>query len=170
MLPGVVTRTVAATDLGAISALHARVFGPGRFTRTAYRVREGTATVSSFCRVAVLGDRIIAAVRMTPVRIGGMSGALLLGPLAVDSDFANQGYARRIIGESLETARQAGVKIVILVGDEPYYGRLGFAPLPADRIRLPGPVNQARLLGLELVPGTLASFTGLVSADQKAPT
>ncbi len=42
-------RHVQPLDMPQISALHARVFGPGRFTRTAYRIREGTPDISVLC-------------------------------------------------------------------------------------------------------------------------
>lgn len=159
----VTTRSAAQADVPAISELSARVFGPGRFVRTAYRVREGTPDISSFCRVAMLDGRIIAAIRMTEITIGGEGEALLLGPLAVDPAFANLGYGRRLIAESMEAARAAGRQLVLLVGDMPYYGRLGFVPVPPGQIVLPGPVNPARLLALELQPGALKRFRGLVA-------
>lgn len=156
----ITTRAAALTDLGDILRLNARVFGPGRFGRTAYRIREGTPDVSPFCRVALLGDRIIASIRMTDIAIGGQGGALLLGPLAVDPEFANQGYGRRLIAESVEAARGAGREIVVLVGDMPYYGRFGFVPVPVGSMVLPGPVNPARLLALELRQGALERYRG----------
>jgi predicted N-acetyltransferase YhbS len=163
----VLTRLAAAEDVDEIASLHARAFGPGRFARTAYRVREGAATFSPFCRVCRIGGRLAAAVRFTPVRIGGSGGALLLGPLAVDPAFANRGYGRALAGEALEGARAAGVRLVVLVGDEPYYARLGFTRVPPGRIMLPGPIDLARLLAVELVPGALQDFAGRVEADAR---
>jgi predicted N-acetyltransferase YhbS len=46
----------------------------------------------------------------------------------------------------------------------PYYGRFGFVPVPPGQIRLPGPVDPARLLALELVAGALSDAVGLVQA------
>jgi predicted N-acetyltransferase YhbS len=158
MSPPITTRAIADADLAEIARLHARAFGPGRFARSAYRVREGSAPISPYCRVALLGNRIEA-------RIGATGGALLLGPLAVDPDHVNQGLGRRLIGEALEAARAGGIRLVVLVGDAPYYGRFGFAPVPRGQIALPGPVDPARILALELVPGTLADYRGLVSAE-----
>jgi predicted N-acetyltransferase YhbS len=164
----VAVRPVRPEDSAEIRALHARAFGPGRFARTAYRVREGTGELSPFCRVCLIGGRIIAAVRFTPVLIGDKDGALLLGPLAVDPDFANQGYGRGLVAEALEDARAAGIKLVVLVGDEPYYSRLGFRRIPRGQITMPGPVDPERLLALELLPGSLAEFSGRISADPRA--
>lgn len=156
-----------------VAELGARVFGPGRFARTAYRVREGKPDVSAFCRVATMGDRLVAAIRMTEITIGGRGGALLLGPLAVDPDFANQGHGRRLIAESAAAAREAGRELVLLVGDMPYYGRLGFIPVPKGQIEMPGPVDPARLLVLELQLGALERFRGPVVArvplNEEAP-
>jgi predicted N-acetyltransferase YhbS len=138
--------------------------GPGRFARTAYRVREAVGEdLSPFCRVSLLGDRLIAAVRFTPVSIGGKDGALLLGPLAVEPDVANRGYGRALAAHALEDARAAGVALVVLVGDEPYYARLGFRRIPRGRITLAGPVDPDRLLALELREGALAEYCGALA-------
>lgn len=164
----VTTRPLANTDLGAVSALHDRVFGPGRFTRTAYRIREtragGALQVSRLCRGAFLGPRMIASITMTEITIGGTGGAALLGPLAVDPDFAGQGYGRQLVGEALETASELGCKIVVLVGDEPYYSRFGFKCVPPGRIAFPGPVDPARILAAELEPGAGAAYQGMIAA------
>jgi predicted N-acetyltransferase YhbS len=158
------TRRAEPADLPAIAALQARAFSPGRFTRTAYRVREGAPDISPFCRVALMGDRLIAAVRMTPVTIGGQAGGVLLGPLAVEPDLAGRGYARRLVAEALDAARAGGEKLVLLVGDMAYYGRLGFAPVPPGQIALPGPFDPTRLLASELGAGELQKFGGMVAA------
>jgi predicted N-acetyltransferase YhbS len=163
-VPAVVTRRAEPADLPAIAALQARAFSPGRFARTAYRVREGAPILSPYCRVALIGERLIAAVRMTPITIGGQSGALLLGPLAVEPELAGRGYARRLVTEALDAARAAGETLVVLVGDMAYYGRLGFAPIPPGQIRLPGPVDPTRMLAAELVAGALEKFRGMVAA------
>ena len=159
----VVTRPAVPDDLPAMTALQSRAFSPGRFARTAYRVREGSGELSSFCRVALIGDRLVAALRLTPINVGGRSGALLLGPLAVDPDEAGRGYGRRLVAEFFDIARAEGIAVVVLVGDMAYYGRFGFAPVPPGQIRLPGPVDPARLLAAELQPGALAGFRGLVA-------
>jgi predicted N-acetyltransferase YhbS len=161
-------RPVVAEDLGAIRALHMRAFGPGRFARTAYRVREGTDASSRHCRVCLVEGRIAAAVRFTPILIGGKGGALLLGPLAVDPAFANQGYGRGLLAHALNDARASGIALVVLVGDEPYYGKLGFRRIPPGQITLPGPVDPRRLLAAEFAPGALDGYSGGVTPHQPA--
>ena len=162
----IVVRPVAPQDGAAIAALQARAFSPGRFARTAYRVREGAAPVSPYCRVCLIEGRVIAAVRFTPILIGGKGGALLLGPLAVDPAFANQGHGRGLVGAAMRAAQADGIQLVVLVGDQAYYEKLGFRRVPPGQIALPGPVDPSRLLAAELAPGALAAFAGLVTADR----
>lgn len=159
------SRHLTPDDLPLVSALHAKVFGPGRFTRTAYRIREGTSPISPYCRAAFLDGRMVAAVRFTEVSIGGNDKALLLGPLAVDPEFAGKGYGRGLIGEALAAATKDGMRLIVLVGDEPYYARFGFRPVPPGQIVLPGPVNPKRILAAELVPGALQSYHGPIVAQ-----
>jgi predicted N-acetyltransferase YhbS len=166
MSPNVLNRPVAPADLPLIEELHARVFGPGRFTRTAYRVREGTPPISRFCRAAFLDGRMVAAVRFTEIAVGGAGAALLLGPLVVAPEFAGQGFGRQLIAEALERAKADGVRLVVLVGDEPYYGRFGFRPVPPGQITLSGPVDPRRLLAAELEPGALAGYRGAIVAKR----
>lgn len=162
-------RAATPADTAAISALNAEVFGPGRFVRTAYRVRSGLRLVSPFCKVCVTDTgALVAAVRLAPIRIGDMDGALMLGPLAVDPAYAGQGHGRQLIADCLAQARRDGIRLVLLVGDEPYYGRLGFKLVPEGQIKLPGPVDPGRLLAAELVPGSLADAKGLVAGDRQA--
>ncbi len=162
----ITTRPLTTADTTALAALHASVFGPGRFVRTAYRVREGTPLVTRYCRGAFTEPNMIAALRMTPILIGQAGGALMLGPLAVGPDHANLGYGRRLIAESTETARSDGRTLILLVGNMSYYGRLGYVPVPPGQIVFPGPVDPARVLAIELVPGAVAAARGLVAADQ----
>lgn len=156
-------RALTISDYAARDALHDLVFGPGALTRTAYRVREGTQRHSPYCNAVWIDNQMIAMIRFTPVAIGGMAGALMLGPLAVAPIWANQGYGRQLIAHSHATAKSDGVKLVLLVGDLTYYARLGFVPVPPGQIRLPGPVDLNRLLALELVPGALGTMGGFVA-------
>jgi len=161
---GAITRHLTLADLPGVCRLQARVFGPGRFARTAYRIREGTPQVSPFCRGAFIGPALIASLRMTPVAIGASRPHLLLGPLAVAPEFSGQGFGRRLIAEALADGKARGMGIVTLVGDLPYYGRFGFSPVRPGTILFPGPVNPGRILACELTPGTLTAATGVVTA------
>jgi predicted N-acetyltransferase YhbS len=148
-------------DAQMLSELSAQAFGPGRFTRSAYRVREGVSPVGALCLCGFLDERLVGGIRFTSIRIGGEEGAALLGPLVVDPIEKGKGFGRALVEEGLARARAEGFSLVLLVGDMPYYGRFGFQPVPPGQITLPGPVEPARLLALEFIPGALAA-TGQV--------
>ncbi|MFT3730159.1 MAG: N-acetyltransferase [Hyphomicrobium sp.] len=168
MSPSLTIRPAQPADLAEISRLHARVFGPGRFARSAYRVREGKGHISRFCLVACLGNDIIASIRNTEIAIGGKSGAVLLGPVAVDGDHRSLGLGSKLIIAALDAARTGGARLVVLVGDSPYYGRFGFNVVPMGQIVFPGPVNPQRILACELAPNALGDYRGLVVAEPPA--
>ena len=147
-------------DAEPIERLNERVFGPGRFARTASRIRETTPADPSLSFVARVGTLLVGATTMTPIVIGE-APALLLGPLIVEPVFRSQGIGEALVKSSLEAAKAAGWKLVILVGDEPYYERMGFQRAPKSHISLPGPVDPERLLYCELEPGALAAAKGL---------
>ena len=88
-----------------------------------------------------------------------VTGSLVRKP-DVASFFAGGEAARSEPGLTLH--RCGDVPIVLLVGDMPYYGRFGFKPVPPGRIILPGPVDPARLLALELMPSMLEAASGRV--------
>lgn len=158
-LPALELRPLNDADWPQITRLDERAFGPGRFARTAYRLREGVAPEYSLSFVAHVGTFLVGSNIMTPIVVGGEQ-ALLLGPLTVDPSFRSRGIAEALIKRSLAAARTAGHKLVLLVGDAPYYARTGFKPAPAGRFLMPGPVDPARVLVCELAPGALEANPG----------
>ncbi len=153
----------AAGDAPAVERLAERAFGPGRFARTAYRLRELADPDWALCFVARVSTLLVGANRMTPLGIGG-TPALMLGPLTVDPAFRGRGIAAGLVARSLDAAREAGHGLVMLVGDEPYYRRFGFTRVPAGRLQMPGPVDAARVLWCELAPGASDGAAGPVGA------
>ena len=134
-------------DADAVAALNDDGFGPGRFAKTAYRLREGVAPVAALSFVAEGSGTLLGSVRFWPVRIGG-DEALLLGPLAVHSDARGRGIGLALMTRGIDAARAAGFAAIVLVGDEPYYARAGFTRLRG--VNFPGPVDRTRILGLAL--------------------
>ena len=147
-------------DAGAIEALVERCFGAGRYAKTAYRLREGVAPEPRLSFVAV-SKVVLGSVRFWPVAIGSQR-SLLLGPLAVEPELRGKGIGISLMQRGIDEARKLGFASMILVGDEPYYARVGFAKLPPGRVRMPGPVNPERLLGLALKEGALNALSGAV--------
>ncbi len=160
--PEILMRPEREEDIQALNDLAARAFGPGRFARTAHRVRESASVVEALSHTAWFGDELAGSIRFAPIQIGERSDVLLLGPLMVDAKWAGKGYGRALIEKGLELAKAQGFTLVLLVGDLPYYKRFGFQRVPPGQIVLPGPVDPSRLLGVELSPGALKNFEGSV--------
>jgi predicted N-acetyltransferase YhbS len=157
-----------AGDADAIERLHERTFGPGRYARTAYRIREGRGHALDLSFTARIGTLLVGSVRLTPISIGP-ANALLLGPLTVEPPFRDHGVGSALIKRALENAKAKGHKLVLLVGDEPFYARSGFKMIPKGQIKMPGPVDPARLLIAELVAGAADGVTGLIQPDFDSP-
>jgi predicted N-acetyltransferase YhbS len=151
-------------DGAAIERLHERTFGPGRYAKTAYRLREQVAHRLDLSFTARVGTLLVGSVRLSPVRIGE-TRALLLGPLTVEPLFRDRGVGQALIVRALDEARSKGHRLVILVGDESYYGKSGFKPIPPGRIVMPGPVDPERLLVAELGDRTFDGISGAVRAE-----
>lgn len=135
-----------AEDWWEVEALYDKVFAPGREALSSYRLRDGVDPVSELCLVARDALGIVAgAIRFWPVHIGRWD-ALLLGPVAVHPTHQGEGLGRFLIEESLAAATRWDR--VMLVGDEPYYGRAGFHKLSG--VQMPPPTNPDRVLGRAL--------------------
>ena len=147
-----------------IEHINAEAFGPGRFARAAYKIREGGPHERALSFVAVDGGEVIASVRMTRV-VAGEGRALLLGPLAVRPAYKNLGIGRKLVRIAVEAASKSGAAAVLLVGDEPYYGPLGFRKVPRGQLAMPRPVDLERILAVELKPGAVAALKGMVDHE-----
>jgi predicted N-acetyltransferase YhbS len=148
----------------AIERLHERTFGPGRYARSAERIREGRGHLLDLSFTARIGSLLVGSVRLTPICIGEVP-ALLLGPLTVEPPFRSRGIGGALIKRALHDAKAKGHKLVVLVGDEPFYGKIGFKPIAKGAVTMPGPVDPARLLVAELTPGAFDGAGGMIRPD-----
>jgi predicted N-acetyltransferase YhbS len=116
---------------------------------------------------ARIGTLLIGSVWLSPIRIGDTK-ALLLGPLTVEPAFRERGVGYALIERALAQAKTKSHRLVVLVGDEPYYGKAGFRPIPKGRAIMPGPVDPARLLVCELIEGAFDGVSGAIRPDWSA--
>jgi predicted N-acetyltransferase YhbS len=151
-------------DADAIERLHERTFGPGRFVLSAYRLREHVDHLLDLSFTARIGTLLVGSVRQLPICIGD-TPALMLGPLTVEPPFRGRGVGRALMERALADAKKAGHRLVILVGDEPYYSRVGFKAVPKGRATMPGPVDYSRLLVAELAEDAFDGVSGAIRPD-----
>ncbi|MFC0284780.1 GNAT family N-acetyltransferase [Camelimonas abortus] len=155
------TRPERPEDAAQIERLHDRAFGPGRYARTAYRLREGRPHRQDLSFTTLVGTLLVGSVRLSSVRSGSID-VVMLGPLAVEPAFERRGIAGALIQEALAACRAAGEQLVMLVGDPSYYTRFGFRPAPPGSFVFPGPVDPARILYVELAEGAFERAKGEV--------
>jgi predicted N-acetyltransferase YhbS len=151
-------------DVWARERLLDEAFGAARFEKTVERLRAGRKPAEGLAFAAKDGASLIGTLRLWHVRAGGVP-ALLLGPLAVAKAFRGQGIGRALMEKALSKAVDAAHQAILLVGDAAYYKPLGFSRRHTLSLALPGPVDKARFLGLELTQGALKAASGLVAAS-----
>ncbi len=153
----IIIRPYKKSDFEFVEQLQATVFGPARFTRAAYRVREKFPIEENLSLIAQIGGKNIGYVAMTPISINRING-YLLGPLVIDIGYRGLGIGKKLvqqvcakafgknINSNIKKEGDLTAKFIILVGDLPYYQSLGFKPTKPNMIKMPGPVNPDRLL------------------------
>jgi predicted N-acetyltransferase YhbS len=150
-------------DAPLIAALIDRAFGPGRHAKAADRLREGNRLIADLSLTAWNGETLVGSVRLWPVAIGG-TPVVFLGPIAVEADLRKHRIGQTLVEMACDAAAKAGWRAVLLVGDAPYFGRVGFDAAPAKAVRMPGPVDQRRVLLKALAEGGADGLSGLVTA------
>ena len=157
--PALVLRSETAADALKVDALIDRAFGPGRFVKSSERVREVAEFRPDLSMCALESGRLVGSVRMWRVHVGP-TPAIFLGPIAVESDARSAGVGGLLVDAACKAAEAAGFPLVVLVGDVPYFGRFGFDNDQTRQVRMPGPVDQRRVLAR----GAVAPLVGPVGA------
>ena len=130
-------------DASGVARVVEQAFGPGRYAKTAERLRETNAPLAGFVMRAE--GAVVGSVRLWPVRIGPRRAGFL-GPIAVDPVWREAGAGAELVQAVITRARDLDLAGVLLVGDTPYFGRFGFVEAPG--LVLPGPVDPRRILWL----------------------
>ncbi len=151
-------------DEHAREAMLDAAMGPDRRKKASEALRRNRRPAEGLALIAEGADgRVLASVRLWPV-LAGDKPALLLGPLAVDRSVQSEGLGSRLMRIAIAEASFRGHGAILLVGDAPYYARFGFSTARTADLAMPGEVDPARFLALELKTGHLADTTGPVMA------
>lgn len=139
------------SDSAEIENLLDAAFGPDRFQKSSYVLRENLTALPQLSCIARDGAHLVGTIQYFPIQIqdllGGQSeNALLLGPLAVSPTLQKSGIGAKLIGQTMASARAMGHKRILLVGDINYYSRFGFESVLPRYITLPGGRDARRLL------------------------
>jgi predicted N-acetyltransferase YhbS len=158
------TRFATPADDQFVEDLQALAFGPGRFARTAFRVRERFPIDTTLSLIAEVNGTPCGSVWMTPISVGGIDG-YMLGPLATHPDFRKRGAGKLLAREVTRIALERGKgSFVLLVGDRDYYCPLGWVPTQLGAIEFPGPVDPSRVLVYSYDPIMAVRLAGPIKA------
>jgi predicted N-acetyltransferase YhbS len=151
----------------AVERVLDRAFGPGRFAKTSERVRErGAAAEPSLSRVALdESGEVVGVCRIWRVSAEGGANLYFLGPLAVDPRAQNAGLGADLVRAAVAACRATRADGIVVVGAKSFFEPLGFSRVAEGTLALPGPVNPARLLWLELHPGGLERARGALRSS-----
>ncbi len=139
-------RIATTDDDKFVEELQALAFGPGRFARTAFRVRERFPIDPSLSLIAEIDGVPAGVVWMTPISVGGIDGHML-GPLATHPSYRKRGVGKQLAREVTKLTLDRGEgSFVILIGDRDYYCPLGWQPTSVGAVEWPGPVDPTRVL------------------------
>jgi len=146
-----------------IEALYDDTFGPGHFAKTAERLREYNHSLPELNRVALAGDRLVAATRMWPVKVESGGAGLFVGPVAVHPDYRGSKLGLKVTLEAMKAAKSAGWHGAILIGAPAYFKEIGFRQVQAGTLLFPGPQDPARIMVADLA-GDAGIYSGRVRA------
>ena len=162
-------RFATPDDDAFVEELQAIAFGPGRFSRTAFRVRERFPIDPTLSMIAEINGEPCGSVWMTPISVGGVDG-YLLGPLATHPDFRKRGAGKLLALEATRHAIERGHgAFVLLVGDRDYYCPLGWEPTVPYAVTFPGPVDPERVLIYSGDPALATTLRGSIAAFGARP-
>ena len=162
-IPSLAIAAETRFDVTARERLLDAAFGADRHEKTSERLRDGRLPAEGLAFTLKADGKLVGTIRLWNISAGGVP-ALLLGPLAIAKSHEGLGLGSKLMRYALAEATLRGHRAMLLVGDAPYYSRFGFDVALTESLVLPGPVDRARFLGLELVDGALTGANGLVVA------
>jgi putative acetyltransferase len=161
MPPGLVVRAETAEDREAIREVNRLAFGGEGEARLVDALREGGHVRLSM--VAERDGRVVGHILFSDLPIVSEARtveALALAPLAVLPSDQRRGIGSALVEVGLRACREAGHRIVVVLGHPEFYPRFGFSAGLAGRLGspFPGPAFMA----IELAPGALDGVDGAV--------
>ena len=137
-------------DRAALHTVYAAAFGQTAEALLVERLQED-------------GDLLLSLVAFTDEPVGHIAfshltmpeiptvRACALAPLAVDPAWQKKGLGSALVDEGLRDLKEAGLDLVVVLGEPTYYRRFGFTAQAAKPLRTPydGPYLQALALSDE---------------------
>jgi putative acetyltransferase len=146
-------------DRSAIHVVDLEAFGGRDEALIVDRLRADGLVLSSL--VAEIGGVVVghALFSRLPIRTeAGDRAAVALAPMAVRPSLQRQGIGTALCVAGLESCRELGERLVVVLGHAHFYPRFGFSPATAASLR--APFSGPEFMALELTPGAIREFEG----------
>jgi predicted N-acetyltransferase YhbS len=143
-------RQISNEDNDKIIKLLHKSFGPGRFARSVYRLREKNDRDTEFSYIYELNNQILSSISYYKTFLNNDINGLLLGPLAVDPEHRGKGYGVELVKYTIALIKKTmAYDFILVIGDYHYYEKFGFKKIN-NTFSFYGPVNSEKVLILPL--------------------
>ena len=143
-------RQISNEDNDKIIKLLYKSFGPGRFARSVYRLREKNDRDTEFSYIYELNNQILSSISYYKTFLNNDINGLLLGPLAVDQEHRGKGYGVELVKYTIALIKKTmAYDFILVIGDYHYYEKFGFKKIN-NTFSFYGPVNSEKVLILPL--------------------
>lgn len=134
-----------------------------------HKLRESTSYIADLDLVALDDDRLVGHIISTRARVVAADHSshevLCLGPVSVLPQLQKSGVGSKLIWHTLNLAREAAYRGVILFGNPEYYHRFGFVNAEQYHITTKDGQNFEPFMALELQPSSLSEVSGKFFED-----
>lgn len=158
-------RAEQRADYAGIDEVNRLAFGQEDEVGLVRRLRTADGFDPALSLVAIRDGELVGHILFSPIHIEGEKGdvpALALAPMAVLPAWQRKGVGSLLVRTGLVASRQAGHRIVVVVGHAEYYPRFGFTPVGKRNLRLSFAAPDAAFMVLELVSPALSDSGGLI--------
>ena len=143
-------RQISNEDNDKIIKLLHKSFGPGRFARSVYRLREKNDRDTEFSYIYELNNQILSSISYYTTFLNNDINGLLLGPLAVDPEHRGKGYGVELVKYTIALIKKTmAYDFILVIGDYHYYEKFGFKKIN-NTFSFYGPVNSEKVLILPI--------------------
>ena len=143
-------RQISNEDNDKIIKLLHKSFGPGRFARSVYRLREKNDRDTEFSYIYELNNQILSSISYYKTFLNNDINGLLLGPLAVDPEHRGKGYGVELVKYTIALIKKTmAYDFILVIGDYHYYEKFGFKRID-NTFSFYGPVNSEKVLILPI--------------------
>ena len=156
-----IVRLETPTDLGAIRHVNRLAFGQDDEARLVDALRDGGHVRVSL--VAEVDGQVVGHILFSDLPIvtpHGTVEALALAPLAVLPSHQRRDIGSTLVREGLRACRDAGHRVVVVLGHPEFYPRFGFSAKMAESLK--SPFSGPAFMAIELTPGALEGVEGEV--------